>query len=187
MFGGPRFFRYFPRIRQVIVVWCLIRCWDYFDFFYVFCITVDQSLLFVCISFFILSFNSAIIMNFFVGFCFPLIQRIQNDSATWRAVCFIEINMDFTVRKKLGKCRRGVLKLENRQIQTPGCSLYTRGGAVPHLTWDVLHTVADLPAIVHLTLESTWVCFVHIKTLWPRPTGPKSLNYSKRLLIVRAQ
>lgn len=63
--------------------------------------------------------------------------------------------MDFTVRKKLGKCRRGVLKLENRQIQTPGCSLYTRGGAVPHLTRNVLHTVADLPAIVHLTLEST--------------------------------
>ena len=63
--------------------------------------------------------------------------------------------MDFTVRKKLGKCRRGVLKLEDRQIQTPGCSLYTRGGAVPHLTQDVLHTVADLPAIVHLTLEST--------------------------------
>ena len=175
-------FSYNTSSNNSMVSYSMLRL---FWFFYVFCITVDQSLLFVCISF--LSFNSAIIMNFSVGFCFPLIQRIQNDSATWRAVCFIEINMDFTVRKKLGKCRRGVLKLENRQIQTPGCSLYTRGGAVPHLTRNVLHTVADLPAIVHLTLESTWVCFVHIKTLWPRPTGPKSLNYSKRLLIVRAQ
>ena len=175
-------FSYNTSSNNSMVSYSMLRL---FWFFYVFCITVDQSLLFVCISF--LSFNSAIIMNFSVGFCFPLIQRIQNDSATWRALCFIEINMDFTVRKKLGKCRRGVFKLENRQIQTPGCSLYTRGGAVPHLTWNVLHTVADLPAIVHLTLESTWVCFVHIKTLWPRPTGPKSLNYSKRLLIVRAQ
>ena len=170
-------FSYNTSSNNSMVSYSMLRL---FWFFYVFCITVDQSLLFVCIS----SFNSAIIMNFSVGFCFPLIQRIQNDSATWRAVCFIEINMDFTVRKKLGKCRRGVLKLENRQIQTPGCSLYTRGGAVPHLTRDVLHTVADLPAIVHLTLESTWVCSVHTKTLWPRP---RSLNYSKQLLIVRAQ
>ncbi|XP_068723839.1 queuine tRNA-ribosyltransferase accessory subunit 2-like [Montipora capricornis] len=63
--------------------------------------------------------------------------------------------MNFTVRTKLGNCRRGVLKVDNQEIETPGCSLYTRGGAVPHLTSDVLKTVQDLPSAVHLSLQTT--------------------------------
>jgi len=63
--------------------------------------------------------------------------------------------MNFTVRKKLGGCRRGALKIENREMQTPGCSLYTRGGAVPHLTTDVLQSIGNLPSMVHLTLQTT--------------------------------
>ncbi|XP_078381556.1 queuine tRNA-ribosyltransferase accessory subunit 2-like isoform X2 [Oculina patagonica] len=65
--------------------------------------------------------------------------------------------MNYTVRKKLhdGECRTGVLRLDNHEIQTPGCTLYTRGGAVPHLTTDVLHSIKNLPSVAHLSLQTT--------------------------------
>lgn len=64
--------------------------------------------------------------------------------------------MNFTVLEKLENCRSGVLEIENQQIQTPGCLLYTRGGAVPHLTSDVLKdSIGKSPSMVHLTLETT--------------------------------
>ncbi|XP_074628339.1 queuine tRNA-ribosyltransferase accessory subunit 2-like [Acropora palmata] len=63
--------------------------------------------------------------------------------------------MNFTVRKKLAKCRTGILKVGIKEIETPGCSLYTRSGAVPHLTCDVLRTIADLPSAVHLSVQAT--------------------------------
>lgn len=63
--------------------------------------------------------------------------------------------MNFAVRKKLDKSRRGVLKLDGHEVQTPGCTLYTRGGAVPHLSTDVLHSIGNLPAVTHLTLQTT--------------------------------
>lgn len=63
--------------------------------------------------------------------------------------------MNFKVRKKLERCRRGVLKIDSMEIQTPACSLYTRGGAVPHLTSDVLQSIGNLPSVVQLTLQTT--------------------------------
>ena len=66
-------------------------------------------------------------------------------------------DMNFTVRKKLAKCRTGILKVGIKEIETPGCSLYTRSGAVPHLTCDVLRTIADLPSAVHLSVQATLV------------------------------
>lgn len=63
--------------------------------------------------------------------------------------------MNFKVRKKLERSRRGVLKIDSMEIQTPACSLYTRGGAVPHLTSDVLQSIGNLPSVVQLTLQTT--------------------------------
>ena len=67
--------------------------------------------------------------------------------------------MNFTVRKKLDhdlrKFRTGVLRLDNHEVQTPGCTLYTRGGTVPHLSTDVLHSIRNLPSVAHLTLQTT--------------------------------
>lgn len=63
--------------------------------------------------------------------------------------------MNFTVRKQLAKCRTGILKVGIKEIETPGCSLYTRSGTVPHLTSDVLRTIADLPSAVHLSVQAT--------------------------------
>lgn len=74
-----------------------------------------------------------------------------------RCACFGQKNMNFTVREKLAKCRTGILKVGIKEIETPGCSLYTRSGAVPHLTSDVLRTIADLPSAVHLSVQATLV------------------------------
>ena len=64
-------------------------------------------------------------------------------------------NMNFTVRKRFGRCRRADLKIESQEIQTPSCSLYTRGGAVPHVILDALQSIGNLPSVVHLTLQTT--------------------------------
>lgn len=63
--------------------------------------------------------------------------------------------MKFSVRQKSGGTRFGVLSIENHEIQTPCCSLYSRGGVVPHLTTDVLDSMGSVPSIFHLSLQTT--------------------------------
>lgn len=62
--------------------------------------------------------------------------------------------MNFTIRKKLRRCRIGILRLGSHEVQTPNCTLYTRGGAIPHLTSDVLRSIKNLPSAVHLSLQT---------------------------------
>ncbi|RMX59483.1 hypothetical protein pdam_00020123 [Pocillopora damicornis] len=63
--------------------------------------------------------------------------------------------MKFSVRQKSEGTRFGVLSIENHEIQTPCCSLYSRGGVVPHLTTDVLDSMGSVPSIFHLSLQTT--------------------------------
>ena len=63
--------------------------------------------------------------------------------------------MKFSVHQKSGGTRFGVLSIENHEIQTPCCSLYSRGGVVPHLTTDVLDSMGSVPSIFHLSLQTT--------------------------------
>ncbi|KAK0134582.1 Queuine tRNA-ribosyltransferase accessory subunit 2 [Merluccius polli] len=57
-----------------------------------------------------------------------------------------------------GGYRVGVLREVGRAAHTsmevPGCLLYTRCGAVPHLTHDTLRTVSPLPPVTQLTLST---------------------------------
>lgn len=39
-------------------------------------------------------------------------------------------------------------------LALPGCLLYTRTGAAPHLTRDALQTVGGVPAVAQLALSS---------------------------------
>lgn len=57
-----------------------------------------------------------------------------------------------------GRCRLGVLKglgrMGQHSLDTPGCFLYTHFGTVPHLTQDTLHTLKKLPSVTQVTLSS---------------------------------
>lgn len=44
-------------------------------------------------------------------------------------------------------------------FETPACLLYTKGGHIPHLTWDTVEQKVNLaqPSVYQLTLPSLWV------------------------------
>ncbi|XP_077592323.1 queuine tRNA-ribosyltransferase accessory subunit 2 [Stigmatopora nigra] len=56
-----------------------------------------------------------------------------------------------------GGSRLGVLKglgrMGKHSLEVPGCLLYSRCGAVPHLTQDTLHTLDRLPSITQVSLD----------------------------------
>lgn len=39
-------------------------------------------------------------------------------------------------------------------LSVPGCLLYTRGGAAPHLTHDTLSQVRGVPGVAHIALPA---------------------------------
>lgn len=67
--------------------------------------------------------------------------------------------MEFTHKKTSEGIRSGELRLTKlnkttRTIPTPGCLLYTRGGATPHLLLEVSKTIVDKPQAVQITLPT---------------------------------
>ncbi|XP_066502902.1 queuine tRNA-ribosyltransferase accessory subunit 2 isoform X2 [Hoplias malabaricus] len=66
--------------------------------------------------------------------------------------------MKLELCKVVRGCRLGVLSAFGHSgqcsIELPGCLLYTRCATVPHLTQDTLHTLTNLPAVTHVTLDS---------------------------------
>ena len=63
-------------------------------------------------------------------------------------------NMEFEIQKQRGRRRRGAVVVGGNTIETPGCLLYCRGGAVPHIVQDMLADITSLPNAVQLSLPS---------------------------------
>ena len=66
--------------------------------------------------------------------------------------------MEFQETKLVAGGRCGEIRFSNKDnIDTPACMLYTRGGAVPHLTNELVENFIDDCAGVHITLPTMWV------------------------------
>ena len=65
--------------------------------------------------------------------------------------------MEFHETKLIDNCRCGKIRFINsakQNVNTPGCMLYTRGGAAPYLTNEMLEMIDDGYAGVHITLPT---------------------------------
>lgn len=63
--------------------------------------------------------------------------------------------MRFKIISDSEQCRRGTLELDDKILETPACLLYTRGGSVPHVTYDMLLTLGGVvPSAVQLPLAT---------------------------------
>lgn len=68
--------------------------------------------------------------------------------------------MEFLEKRVVNGCRSGEILLKNDQttrLDTPACILYTRGGAAPHLTNDLVDNFIDNFDGVQITLPTMYV------------------------------
>lgn len=66
--------------------------------------------------------------------------------------------MEFLEKKMVNGYRLGeitIKSVEMKKLDTPGCILFTRGGAAPHLTNDLMHNLFDNFTGIHITLPTT--------------------------------
>ncbi|XP_030060811.1 queuine tRNA-ribosyltransferase accessory subunit 2 [Microcaecilia unicolor] len=66
--------------------------------------------------------------------------------------------MKLNLLKVVNGCRLGKLtnlgRNKDKSMEFPGCMLYTRTGSAPHLTYDILQTIEDLPLVAQITLST---------------------------------
>ncbi|XP_064617046.1 queuine tRNA-ribosyltransferase accessory subunit 2-like [Liolophura sinensis] len=65
--------------------------------------------------------------------------------------------MKFVIRAAHASgCRRGAMvefaRHPDKVVETPVCSLYTRGGSVPHLTPDIWEKLTNMPSLVQMPM-----------------------------------
>lgn len=68
--------------------------------------------------------------------------------------------MEFLEKKIVSGYRLGEITVrseepETKKLDTPGCILYTRGGAAPYLTNDLMDNIFNNFTGIHITLPTT--------------------------------